>query len=93
MKIKNIIGNAFVILGYLSFLIFGAWGMLITARILIDIGGFLLLVVGLMVAPVILAAAPLYAAVALNTFFPFIIIFGGGILSLFLIGIGGWISR
>ena len=92
-KLKKIIGGFIMGLGYISFIVFGMLGFLISADILNDIGGFLLVVIGFIVAPVTYAVAPWYAAVEFNTFFPLIIAYGGLILGGLLYLVGSFIRE
>jgi len=57
-------------------------GFLIALGIVYDLLGFLGIVAGILLAPVLLVAAPFYAGLADGNWIPLLITYGGGILGL-----------
>jgi hypothetical protein len=89
---RDIIGGIFMALGYIAFAIFGLWGFIIELSILHTVAGFGGVVIGFILLPIMFLAAPWYALVAWGTWFPVLIVYGGGIFAVVLLGIGSAIT-
>jgi len=71
----------------------GLWGFFIELAIVNQAAGFWGVVIGIFILPVTLFAAPFYALVAQGTWFPLILIYGGGFTGLCLFGAGSFIKE
>jgi hypothetical protein len=75
--LKRTIGNFIKKLSYISYFIFGFWGLFLDFEIVIKAAGFLGGVIGFFILPVTFLAAPFYAGIAWGDWFPLIICYGG----------------
>lgn len=57
---RNIAAYTFVCSGFLAMLVGGAWGLILTLRALIELGGFWFVVIGALLAPLTVAFLPFY---------------------------------
>lgn len=89
---RNVFSGIFKVLGGIMFAIFGLWGFIIELAIVNHVAGFWGVVVGIMILPVTLVAAPWYALVAWGNWTPLIIVYGGGIAGGAFFWIGSLIS-
>ena len=78
--------------GYLIFIICGIWGLFICFGIVQNITGTLFAFLSLFLFPLVATLAPLYEGVVNGNWFPLLLIYGGGILSMTLIAIGSKID-
>lgn len=85
-------GMIFKAPGFLIWLVAGFWGLWISASIVHDIGGSVLVVISLLLAPFLLGLAPWYAGLFLGDWFPLLLIYGGGIAGMVLFAIGSAID-
>jgi len=90
--LRNLLGSLFKILGVISGIVFGLWGLIVLVGVVNEVAGFFGVVVGFMLFPVMFVVAPFYALVAWGNWLPLIIVYGGGILTAILYGIGSLIS-
>jgi len=79
-------------LAVISGIIFGFWGLILLVGVVNEIAGFLGVVIGFILFPVMFAAAPWYAAVAWGNWLPLIVCYGGGVLTAILYGLGSLIA-
>lgn len=86
------IGYVFVVLGYISWFVFGLWGFIIELNIVYHIAGFWGIALGLTLLPVTFFIVPIYVLIAYGSWFPILIGYGGGFLGLLLRFIGTVIS-
>lgn len=86
------IGGIFKIIAMIGYFIFGIWGLIISVAIVNYAAGFWGVVIGFFIFPVTLVAAPWYALVEFGTWYPLVVIYGGGIFSSLLFGIGTLIA-
>ena len=77
-------GTILKMLGMLTYFVAGLLGLVICLRILVDVGGFFLALVGFVFFPVAIAFAPWYALVADGNWAPLIVVYGGGFLGIML---------
>lgn len=89
---RKILGLPLKILGVISLIIFGLWGLILLVAIVNEVAGFLGVVIGFMLLPVMFVAAPWYAVVAWGNWLPLIVCYGGGILTAVLFGLGSIIA-
>ena len=92
MKIQKSIGLTIKYLAIIGFVVFGIWGFILDIGIVNEATGFWGVVIGVVVAPVTLVAAPWYAGVAWGNWFPLIITYGGVISSFILFSISSMIT-
>lgn len=90
---KKFIGKTMRAIGIIGYIVFGIWGLLISISILNYIGGYFLVVLGFSFFPVTLMAAPWYAVIKHNTFYPLMVIYGGGLLAAFLFSFGAYLEE
>lgn len=91
-NVRSIIGGIFKIIGGIAYVGFGIWGLIIVLSIINQAAGFWGVVIGFFIFPVTLVAAPWYALVAWGTWFPLIVVYGGGIGASIFYGLGSVIS-
>ena len=87
------LGRALKITGGIVFLISGLWGLFLCLGIISKVAGFWGIVGALVLGPITLVAAPLYAGFAWGNWFPLILNYGGAISAAILFGIGMTLSR
>ena len=85
---RSTVGAIFMVGGWIAWVAFGIWGLLLDLAIVNHAAGFWGVVVGFFVAPVTFIAAPWYAAVAWGNWFPLVICYGGGIVASVLMLLG-----
>ena len=85
-------GALFKIPGYIVYVVTGLWGFFISLGIVADHWGFAGAVIAFFVAPVTLALAPWYEALANSNWFPLLLVYGGGISASVLMAIGSAID-
>lgn len=85
---RGSVGGILKILAVIAYFIFGIWGFIISIAIVNYAAGFWGVVIGFFIFPVTLCAAPWYALVEWGTWYPLIIIYGGGLFSSALWGLG-----
>lgn len=79
--------------GFLSFfgglfcVIVGSWGLWIELGIVHEAAGFWGIVIGLIIFPITLFAAPFYAIIANGDWFPLALIYGGGFVGTIIYGV------
>jgi hypothetical protein len=91
-QMRKIFGGIFRVLGGIALLIFGLWGLIIELAIVNQAAGFWGVVIGIVILPVTFVAAPWYALVAWGNWFPLEIVYGGGILTAVLLGLGSVVA-
>lgn len=69
-------------------IILGIWVMLLAFAIVNQVAGFWGIFVGLIVLPVTIMVAPLYACIAWGDWLPLLICYGGGFAATILVAIG-----
>ena len=89
---RKIAGMPLKILGVISFIIFGLWGLFLEVAIVNEVAGFLGVVLGFMLLPVMFAVVPWYAGVVWGNWLPLMVCYGGGILTAILFGLGSIIA-
>lgn len=89
---RKVLGMPFKILGAISAIVFGLWGMILTVGIVSDVAGFLGVCIGFILFPVMFVAAPWYALVAWGDWLPLLVCYGGGILFAMLYVLGQTIA-
>lgn len=89
---KIIAGTALIWAGYITSLVAGLYGFILSFGVVSDAAGFWGVVIGLTLAPVVFAAAPIYALVAWGDATILIVNYGGLILGFLLYFIGSTIS-
>ncbi len=89
---RSIIGGIFKVIAVIVYVGFGLWGLIITLAIVNQAAGFWGVVIGFFIFPVTLAAAPWYALVAWGTWFPLVVVYGGGISATILFVLASVIS-
>ncbi len=89
---RNIVGIIFKVLGGAMFFIFGIWGFIVELAIVNHVAGFWGVVIGIMILPVTLVAAPWYALIAWGNWIPLAIVYGGGITAAVFFGVGSLIA-
>jgi len=72
------IGRLLQYLGVISYFIFGIWGLILSIAIVNYAAGFCGVVVGCVLFPVTIFAAPWYALGQWGTWYPLTVIYGGG---------------
>jgi len=85
-------GAIFTFPGFMIFIVACLWGFFISFRIVVDNLGFIGGAVALFLAPITLAFAPWYEALANANWFPMLLVYGGGTVGLVFIGIGNALS-
>ena len=74
--------------GYVAYFVFGIWGFILSLAIINHAVGFWGSLIAFVIFPVTLVFAPWYALIAYGTWYPLIVIYGGGIFATILAGIG-----
>lgn len=88
---KNV-GDFFNAVGITAWFVTGIWGFFLCIGIISDAAGFWGVVAAIFIGPITFIAAPLYAGFEYNNWLPLILNYGGSIVSLSLIGLGGYLS-
>jgi hypothetical protein len=78
--------------GTLVWIVAGAWGFFLCLGIIAHAAGFWGIVAALFLGPVTFLAAPLYAGFEHGDWFPLILNYGGSLVGLVLMAIGGALS-
>jgi len=78
--------------GYIVYLVAGLWGFFISLGIVVDHLGFIGGAIAFFLAPMTLAFAPWYEAIANSNWFLIILVYGGGIGATILVAIGSAID-
>ena len=81
-----------MIIGVIGYVVFGIWGLIIILSIINHAAGFWGVVIGFFILPVTFVAAPWYALVAFGTWFPLLVVYGGGIGASIFFGLGSAIA-
>lgn len=89
---RKVAGIPFKTLGVISGIIFGLWGLILLVAIVNEVAGFLGVVLGFMLFPIMFAAAPWYAGVVWGNWLPLMVCYGGGIFTAILFGLGSIIA-
>ena len=92
-SMRAIIAGILKVIGGILYFGFGIWGLIIVLSIINHAAGFWGVVVGFFIFPVTLVAAPWYALVACGSWFPLLVVYGGGIIASVLYGFGSLIAR
>lgn len=90
--IRNKIGGFFKVLGYIFYVIFGLWGLIISFQIVGIVFGSKAAFLSLLVLPFMYGIAPLYALFTWGSWFPLLIGYGGGLVGLGFVTLGDWIK-
>lgn len=85
-------GSIFKIPAFIIYFVAGLWGFFICLGIVVDELGFIGGAIAFLLAPVTLAFAPWYEALANSNWFPIMLVYGGGIGASILYGIGSAID-
>jgi hypothetical protein len=85
---RNVLGSILKVLGYIVAAIFGLWSFIIDLTIVNQMTGTWGFIIAFILFPITFLAAPWYALVARGNWFPLVIGYGGGIISVILYGIG-----
>ncbi|WP_303905988.1 hypothetical protein [Thiohalomonas denitrificans] len=85
-------GAIFKIPGYIVYFVAGLWGFFISLGIVVDHLGFIGGAIAFFLAPVTLAFAPWYEAIANSNWFPMLLVYGGFIGATILVTIGSAID-
>ena len=85
-------GAIFKIPGFIVYFVAGLWGFFISLGIVVDHLGFIGGAIAFLLAPVTLAFAPWYEAIANSNWFPVMLVYGGGIGATILVAIGSAID-
>ena len=86
-KVSNM-GVIFKFPAFIVYFVAGLWGLFISVGVVVDNLGFIGGAIAFVLAPVTLAFAPWYEALANSNWFPVMLIYGGGISATILYGIG-----
>lgn len=78
--------------GFLMLLVGGFWGLILSLRVLVELGGFWLAVAGFVLFPVLFAFAPFYSGIALNDWSILKITYGTWAVAAILLTVGVKIS-
>ncbi len=89
---RSILGGFLIVLGRIVLTISGVLGFILDLYVVYAVGGPLLLVIGILTAPITFIVAPWYAGIALEYWAPLVIGYGGGIVAWILISTGSAIS-
>jgi hypothetical protein len=90
--IRSRLGSVFKVLGYITLVIFGLLGFIISVGIVYKAAGFWGFVVAFVLLPITFAVAPWYALIIRGDWFPLAISYGGGIIGIILVYIGSVIA-
>lgn len=85
-------GAIFKLPAYVVYFVGGIWGFFISLGIVVDNLGFVGGAIAFFLAPITLAFAPLYDALANSNWFPLTLVYGGGICAFVLMAIGAAID-
>jgi hypothetical protein len=85
-------GVIFKIPAFIVYLVSGLWGLAICLEIVIENLGFIGGTIAFLLAPATLIFAPWYEGLANSTWFPLLLIYGGGIGATILYAIGSAID-
>jgi hypothetical protein len=85
-------GMIFKAPGAVIYAICGLWGLFITLHIVSEIGGTILVVIALFLAPVVFFLAPFYAALWHGDWFPLFFNYGATLVGGLFLGIGQMID-
>jgi hypothetical protein len=85
-------GAIFKVPAFIIYVVGGIWGFFISLGIVTDALGFIGGAIAFFLAPVALAFAPWYAAIADNNWFPVGLVYGGGLAASILYVIGSAID-
>jgi hypothetical protein len=80
-------------MGWIAFVVVTLWGLFLCIGIIANAAGFWGIVTALLLAPITFLVAPLYSGFVLDDWFPLILNYGGGLVSMVLIGIGDTMSE
>jgi hypothetical protein len=89
----NAIGSLLKGAGMVVWFVAGLWGFFLCLGIISHAAGFWGIVGGLFLAPITFVAAPLYAGFEHGDWFPLILNYGGSVVAMVLMGIGGAMSN
>ena len=81
-------GAIFKVPGYIVYYLGGLWGLFICLSLVHAKLGIFGVIVGLIVFPVVIYFAPLYAGFVDGNWLPSMVVYGSGITAIVLIGIG-----
>ena len=89
----NAIGSLLKGTGFLVWAVAGIWGFFLCIGIIAHAAGFWGIVAAIFLGPITYIAAPLYAGFAHGDWFPLILNYGGGLLAMVLVAVGGAMSN
>ena len=87
------VGNSLRGTGWIAFVVVALWGLFLCIAFIAKAAGFWGIVAALLLAPITFLAAPLYSGFVLDDWFPVILNYGGGLVSMALVSIGDTISE
>jgi hypothetical protein len=90
---RDKLGVAFMVLGYAGSAIFGLWAFILELRILADIGGLILALVGFFLFPALLTIAPFYAGFSLGDWLPLKVTIAGVLMFPLFAGLGAVVMK
>ena len=73
-------GESMAAIGYLIYVVCGLWGLFISFQIVASVFGEGIAFISLIVAPALLALAPLYALFSYGDWLPLAVVYGGTIV-------------
>lgn len=82
------LGQLIIGVSAVTFAVTGIWGFILCLGIISKAAGFLGLLAALILTPITLFVAPLYAGFAWGDWFPLTLNYGGGLAAAALVGIG-----
>ena len=85
---RNILGSFFKALSVIGIVAFGLWGTTIETMIVYKVAGLWGVVIGFILLPVTFLAISWYALIAWGNWYPLLVCYGGGIISITLYSIG-----
>jgi len=91
-KLLNLIGKIFKIIAIILYIVWALWSTYVLSGILIKIGGFLALLIGYFLLPVVELVAPIYALLVWGDWNPLFVCYGVGIIATIFGGIGSMLS-
>ena len=80
-------------MGWIAFVVVTLWGLFLCIGIIANAAGFWGIVTALLLAPITFLLAPLYSGLVLDDWFLLILNYGGGLVSMVLVGIGDTMSE
>jgi len=86
-------GKAVNGIGAVVFVVTGIWGLVLSLDIITDVIGFWGMIAAIILAPVTFFAVPVYAGLALGTWFPALLNYGGCLLAILLMAVGTRLDR